>query len=244
MVRLQVFLFWDLINSQQLLNRDRQIAHSLAGRVIDGISDCWRNRYRGKFAQALGANWARFPVELTNEDNVKLWNVCRSRHEVAGIVSVKESTQRGVSFGLFKQGLSDTPNDSPDGLAARYLWIDDLAAVVGSDKSPQAHDTEIGIDDYFDEHRRKAKNRLRSFRAWVVVSIGRQRRKVVSRQQLDIADLQILFRKHKAAISDDHLVNIGIAAKRIRPSASQLDCFVTRGLCRQHNGGTGVCHRS
>src|SRR5207302_2414803 len=89
------------LNSQQLLDRDRQIAHSFAGRVIDGITDCWRNRYRGKFAQALGAYWARFAVELTNEDNVKLWNVCRSRHEVAGIVSVEESTQRGVSFGLF-----------------------------------------------------------------------------------------------------------------------------------------------
>src|ERR1700751_2098016 len=36
--------------SQQLLNGDRQLPHSLAGCVIHGICDCRRDGYRSEFA--------------------------------------------------------------------------------------------------------------------------------------------------------------------------------------------------
>src|SRR5207237_10094820 len=136
------------------------------------------------------------------EENVKLWDIRRSGNQVAGIVSVEESTHRWVSLRPFIQGLSDAPDDSADGLAAGCLRIDDLAAVVGSDISIQADEAKVGIDDYFGEHCREAKNRLRSFRAWVVVSIGRQRRKVVSRRQVGIANVAMCFRKHSPAELD------------------------------------------
>src|SRR6266436_3388931 len=39
--------------SQDLLHGDRQVAHSLARRVIDGVRNRWRHRYGGELAHAL-----------------------------------------------------------------------------------------------------------------------------------------------------------------------------------------------
>jgi hypothetical protein len=46
--------------SQQLLNGDRQVPHSLAGYVIHGIGNRGRDRYRRELSQAPYADRARF----------------------------------------------------------------------------------------------------------------------------------------------------------------------------------------
>jgi hypothetical protein len=55
------------VTSQQLLHGDRQIAHALAGRVIDRVGNRGRHRHRGQLAKALGAQRARLLVEAADE---------------------------------------------------------------------------------------------------------------------------------------------------------------------------------
>jgi hypothetical protein len=53
--------------SQQFFNCDREIAHSLAGRVIDRICNRWRHRDGRQLAKTLGAQRARFLIEAADE---------------------------------------------------------------------------------------------------------------------------------------------------------------------------------
>jgi hypothetical protein len=53
--------------SQQFFNCDREIAHSLAGRVIYGICNRWRHRDGRQLAKTLGAQRARFFIEAADE---------------------------------------------------------------------------------------------------------------------------------------------------------------------------------
>ena len=60
--------------SQQLFDRDRQIAYSLAGRVTDGVRDCRRHGHGRQLAEALGAQRARLLVEFADEEDlVEKW---------------------------------------------------------------------------------------------------------------------------------------------------------------------------
>src|SRR5689334_13935834 len=68
--------------SQELLNGDRQVPHSLADRVIHGVGDRRRHRYRGELAEPLGADRARLLVELADEKDVELGNIRIRRYEV------------------------------------------------------------------------------------------------------------------------------------------------------------------
>ena len=79
--------------SQQLFDCDRQVAYSLAGRVIDGVRDRGRHGHGGQLAEALCAQRACFLVELADEQDVELGDVGVGRHEIAGIVAVEEAAQ-------------------------------------------------------------------------------------------------------------------------------------------------------
>jgi hypothetical protein len=68
---------------QKLLHRDRKIAHAHAGRVINGVGNRRRRGYRGQLAEPLGAEWARFLVELADEDDVELRDVGICRYDLA-----------------------------------------------------------------------------------------------------------------------------------------------------------------
>jgi sugar lactone lactonase YvrE len=53
--------------SQQFFNCNRETAHSLAGRMIDGICNRWRHRDGRQLAKTLGPQRARFFVEAADE---------------------------------------------------------------------------------------------------------------------------------------------------------------------------------
>ena len=142
--------------------------------MIYGIGNRGCDRYRSKLSQALYANRARLFVELTYEEDVELWDIRRRRHEVTGIVSIEEAAHRRIGFRVLKEGLSDTPGDTADGLAARGFGVDDPAAVVGANVAVKVHKSKVGVDAYFGEYSREAKDRLWSFRDRVIVPVARQ----------------------------------------------------------------------
>src|SRR3989475_1118763 len=189
------FGHWGLL-SEKLFHRDRQVAHSLAGRVIHGIGDRGRHRHGGELPEALGSEWARFLVELANEERLELGDIRVRRYEVARIVAVEEATQDRIGLRLLKQRLANAPDDPADGLTSSGLGIDDAAGVVRADEAVQAHQAKIGVDAYFGEHGGEAEDRLRSVRLLhrIVVAVAHQRGEAVARQQLGIRWLQILYR--------------------------------------------------
>src|SRR5437899_3885059 len=139
------FGHWDLL-SEKLFHRDRQVAHALAGRVIHGIGDRRRYRHGGELPEALGSEWARFLVELANEERLELPDIRIRRYEVARIVAVEEAAQDRIGLRLLEQCLPDAPDDPADGLTSSGLGIDDAAGVVRADEAVQAPPAKIGID--------------------------------------------------------------------------------------------------
>src|SRR5712692_11082315 len=174
---------WSL-PSQKLFHHDRQVAHSLAGRVIHGIGDRGRHRHGGELPEPLGSEWARFLVELANEERPELRDSRIRRYEVAGIVAVEEAAQDRIGLRLLEQRLPDAPDDPTDGLTSSGLGIDDAAGVVRADEAVHAHQAKIAVDAYFGEQGGEAENRLRSVRLldWIVVAVAHQRGQSVARQ--------------------------------------------------------------
>src|SRR2546427_6543608 len=238
------FGHWDLL-SEKLFHRDRQVAHALAGRVIHGIGDRRRYRHGGELPEALGSEWARFLVELANEERLELLDIRIRRDGVAPIVSVEEAAQDRIGFRLLEQRLPDAPDDPADGLTSSGLGIDDAAGIVRADEAVQAHQAKIGVDAYFGEHGCEAEDRLRSVCLLdrIVVAVAHQRGESVARQQLGIRDLQILSRQHQPTVTDEHVVANGTGEWRLSAGEGQIDRPVAHGLRRQHDRGTRVGHR-
>src|SRR5437879_6124092 len=235
---------WGLL-SEKLFHCDRQLAHSFAGRVIDGIGDRGRHRHGGKLPEALGSEWARFLVELANEERLELRDIRIRRYEVAGIVAVEEAAPDRIGLRLLEQRLPGAPDDPADGLTSSGLGIDDAAGVVGADEAVQAHQAKIGVDAYFGEHGGEAEDRLRSLRLfdWIVIAVAHERGESVARQQLGIRDLQSLSRQHQPTVADEHVVANGTGERRVSAGQGQINCPVARSLRRQHDRGTRVRHR-
>src|SRR5260370_29098407 len=166
--------------SQQLLNGDRQVPHSLPCGVIHGICDGRRYGYRSEFTQTLCADRARFVIELAHEQDVEFRNIRTGRHEVTRVIAVDEASSSRISFRLLHQGLADTPDNSANRLAACSLGIDDLAAVVGAHKAVHTHEPEVRINAYLGEDRREAESGFRSFGTRVVVSLTGQGGQVIA----------------------------------------------------------------
>jgi len=162
---------------QEFVQRDRQFPNAFAGRVVDGVRNCRRDRYCREFAHTLHADWACLVVEFTHEQDVELRDVRVRWDEVPGEVTVHKSSHHWISVGLLEQRLADAPDHPSDGLASSRFWIDDPAGIVGAYETVQADQTEIRIYPYFCKDRREAKDRLRAFVFFdrVVVSIPNQR---------------------------------------------------------------------
>src|SRR5579863_46144 len=173
--------------SQQLFNRDRQVPHALAGCVIDGICNRRCDRYRSELSQTFCADWTGFLIEVTHEQDVEFRDIRTSRHQVAGVITIDEATQGRIRFGLFHQGLADTPYNSADRLAARGLRIDHSTTVVGAYKTIQTHQTKVRVNANFGEDRGEAEGGFRSLGAGIVVSFTGQRGDIVPGEQIVVA---------------------------------------------------------
>ena len=84
--------------SQQLLHGDRQVSNALARRMVDGICNRRRYRYRRQLAKALGAQRTRFFIEAAYEQDIELRNIGIGWDEIAGVVAVDELARRRISF--------------------------------------------------------------------------------------------------------------------------------------------------
>src|SRR6267142_5388362 len=144
--------------SEQLLHGDRQISNTLTSGVIHGVGDGRCHGHGSQFTQTLGTQRARFFIEAAYEQDIKLRNIRIGWDEVAGVVAVYELARRRIGLRLLQQGLSHTPDDAADRLAARRFRIDDPAGVIGADKAVQAHEPEVRVDAYLSKNRGEAED--------------------------------------------------------------------------------------
>jgi len=86
-----------------------QLANAPTGRVVDGVGNCRRDRHGGELTQTLGAERAGFFVELTNEQDVELRDICVRGYEVPGKVAVQEMSRERVHLGLLEAELVRRP---------------------------------------------------------------------------------------------------------------------------------------
>ena len=157
----------------------------------------------------------------------------------------REAAQRRIRLRLLEQRLSDAPDDAADRLAARRLWIDDPAGVIGADEAIQAHEPEVRVDAHLGEDGGEAEDRLGPVRLLdrIVVAVPHEAGEPVAREQFGIGDVQIRSRQRQPAVGDDHVAGRRAGKGRIAAGERQLDRLVACGLRRQHDGGGCVGHR-
>src|SRR5262249_54075671 len=85
---------------QQLIERDREVAHPLAGRMIDRIRDCGRRADNADFANTFDPKWIDLIVLLFDEDHVDRMHVGIHRHVVVGEIVGHESSEPVVGGSL------------------------------------------------------------------------------------------------------------------------------------------------
>ena len=107
--------------------RDRQIAHALAGGVIDRIRDRRRGADDADLADAFDAERIDLVVLLLDEDHVDCVYVGIHRHVIVGEIVGHEAPEPVVGRGLLMQRHADAADHGAENLAACRLRIEDAA---------------------------------------------------------------------------------------------------------------------
>jgi hypothetical protein len=116
-----------------LVQRDRIVAHSHAGSVVDGVGHSCSHAADAQLSDALGLHRRGHRVGLVQEDHVLVRDVGMDRHLVAGQVVVDEEAQPLVDDQFLHQRRTDPHRHGADHLAARGLRVEDAAG--GADAS-------------------------------------------------------------------------------------------------------------
>jgi hypothetical protein len=115
-------------HTQQLVERDRIVAHAHAGGVVDRVRHRRRHAADAQFAHALGLHRRRaHRIGLVEEDHFLVRDVGMHRHLVAGQVVVDEEADALVDHQVFHQRRADAHRHRADHLAARRLRVQDAA---------------------------------------------------------------------------------------------------------------------
>jgi len=77
----------------QLLERDREVAHAFAGRVIDRVGDRRRNTDDADLHQALDAQRVDDRIRLVDEDHLDVVHVGVHRYVVLGDIGVHDAAE-------------------------------------------------------------------------------------------------------------------------------------------------------
>src|SRR4029450_13028885 len=130
----------------QLVERDRQIAHALAGRVIDRVRNRRRSADNADFADALDAERIDLVILLFDENYVDRMHIRIYRHMIVGKVGGHESPEPVIGRHLFMQRHPDTADHSAENLAARDFRIKDATGRHSAEHSRGANDTHLLVD--------------------------------------------------------------------------------------------------
>ncbi len=138
---------------EELVQRDRIVAHAHAGRVVDRVGDGRADAADAEFADALGLHWRGHRVGLVEEDDFLVRDVGVDRHLVAGQVVVDEEAEALVDREFLHQRGADAHRHRADDLAARRLRVQDAARGADREHAPDADLAGRGVDADFDEMR-------------------------------------------------------------------------------------------
>src|SRR5262245_17648825 len=138
-------------DSQQLVERDRQIANALAGRVEDGVGDRRRYAHDADFAQSLGAERVDDRIVLFDEDHINLIYVGVHGDVILRQIVVYETSEVLVHHALFFQRHADAPDNAAHNLTPGRLGIQDTPAGDGADDARDADYAQVLIDFHLRE---------------------------------------------------------------------------------------------
>ena len=130
----------------QFVQRDRQVAHALAGRVIDRIGDRRRDPDDADLADALDAERIDDRVRLVDEDHLDVVDVGVHRHVVFGEIGIHDPAELVVDQGFLVQRHADAHDHAAQDLAARGLGIEDAPGGNGADHARDPDDAELLVD--------------------------------------------------------------------------------------------------
>src|SRR5262245_8768575 len=107
----------------QLVERDRQIAHAFAGRMIDRIRHGRRGADDADFADAFDTERIDLVVLLLDEDDIDRVHVRIHRHMIVGEIMAHEAPEPVIGDGLLMQRHADAADDGAENLAARSFGL-------------------------------------------------------------------------------------------------------------------------
>ena len=107
---------------EELVERDRIVAHAHAGGVVDRVGDGRADAADAELGDALGLHRRGHRVGLVEEDHLLVRDVGMDRHLVAGEVVVDEEAEALVDRELLHQRRADAHGHRADHLAARRSW--------------------------------------------------------------------------------------------------------------------------
>ena len=139
---------------QQFIERDRQIAHAFAGRVIDRIGDRRGDADNADFADALDAERIDQVVRLVDEDDLDIVHIGIHGHVVFGDVGVHDAAEIMIDQRLLVQRHADSADDGAHDLAVRRLGVEDAAGRDRADHAGDADHAELFVDLHLGENRR------------------------------------------------------------------------------------------
>jgi len=96
---------------QHLIERDRQVAHPHAGRVVDGIGDRCRDPHDPDLAESFHPERVDQGIRFVDEDHLDVVDVGVNRHMVLGDVVVDDPAKAVVVNGFLMQRLADAADD-------------------------------------------------------------------------------------------------------------------------------------
>ena len=103
----------------KLVERDRVVAHSHAGSVVDRVGNGRSDPANTKLADALSFHRRRSRIDLIKEDRLLMRDIRMYWHFVAGKIMVDKKTEALVDYQFLHQRRAGTHGHRADHLAAR-----------------------------------------------------------------------------------------------------------------------------
>src|ERR1700722_545510 len=138
---------------EELVERDRIVAHTHAGGVVDRVGDGGADTAHAELAAALRLHGRGDRIGLVKEDHFLMRNVGMDRHFVTGKIVIDEEAVALVDHELLHERRAHPHGHRADHLAARGLRIEDATGGAHREHAPDANFGRRGINADFDEMR-------------------------------------------------------------------------------------------
>src|SRR3954452_7651518 len=112
-----------------MLAANRQVAHALAGRVIDGIGDRRCDPDHCNLSEAFHARAVELRIRLVDELDLDRADVGVHRNDILGEIGIQKTAIARVDFAYLPQRRADAPHDPASYLTRSGSGTHDTAAI-------------------------------------------------------------------------------------------------------------------